>query len=121
MGVKYIFGIPGEENLELIKALENSSIQFITVRHEQGAALDVFDVSTSGIGFYCNEALTIGAVYDADLTLWNKDVIHAFIEIVRITKSDSSFQYGGIFIGMPEMDMKRIEIYDTVEQYSKKE
>ena len=81
--------------------------------------IDVFDVSTSGIGFFCNEALTIGAVYDADLTLWNKDVIHAFIEIVRITKSDSSFQYGGIFIGMPEMDMKRIEIYDTVEQYSK--
>ena len=75
--------------------------------------IDVFDVSTSGIGFYCNEALTIGAVYDADL-------IHAFIEIVRIAKSDSSFQYGGIFIGMPEMDMKRIEIYDTVEQYSKK-
>lgn len=83
--------------------------------------IDVFDVSTSGIGFYCSEALTIGAVYDADLTLWNKDVIHAFIEIVRITKSDSTFQYGGIFIGMPEMDMKRIEIYDTVEQYSKKE
>ena len=82
--------------------------------------IDVFDVSTSGIGFYCNEALTIGAVYDTDLTLWNKDVIHAFIEIVRIAKSDSSFQYGGIFIGMPEMDMKRIEIYDTVEQYSKK-
>lgn len=81
--------------------------------------IDVFDISTTGIGFFCEEALTIGAVYDADLTLWNKDVIHAFIEIVRITKSDSAFQYGGIFIGMPEMDVKRIEIYDTINTYSK--
>lgn len=37
-GVKYIFGIPGEETLELMEAIKNSSIQFITVRHEQGAA-----------------------------------------------------------------------------------
>lgn len=80
--------------------------------------VEVFDISTSGIGFNCNEALTIGAVYDCDLTLWTKDVIHAFIEIVRIVKSDSTFIYGGIFIGMPEMDLKRIEIYDTVETYT---
>ncbi len=37
-GVRYIFGIPGEENLEIIEALRDSPIQFITVRHEQGAA-----------------------------------------------------------------------------------
>ena len=36
--VEYIFGIPGEENLALIDALKNSSIKFITTRHEQGAA-----------------------------------------------------------------------------------
>ena len=82
-------------------------------------SIDVYDISTHGIGFNCPDALTIGAVYDADLTLWNKDVIHTFIEIVRILKCDSYFQYGGIFIGMPEMDLKRIEIYDTIEQYSK--
>jgi len=37
-GVEYIFGIPGEENLALIQALKDSTIQFITTRHEQGAA-----------------------------------------------------------------------------------
>ncbi|MFA7119616.1 MAG: thiamine pyrophosphate-binding protein, partial [Sphaerochaetaceae bacterium] len=37
-GVKYIFGIPGEEVLDIMDALQESSIQFITVRHEQGAA-----------------------------------------------------------------------------------
>ncbi|MCQ2543176.1 MAG: PilZ domain-containing protein [Lachnospiraceae bacterium] len=86
---------------------------------EEEVNIDVYDVSVSGIGFNCDEALTIGAVYDADLTLWTKDVIHAFIEIVRIIKVDDTFQYGGVFIGMPEMDLKRIEIYDTVETLSK--
>lgn len=37
-GVQYIFGIPGEENLAIIDALQRSTIRFITVRHEQGAA-----------------------------------------------------------------------------------
>jgi len=38
-GVKYVFGVPGEEILDLLDALSRSeSIQFITTRHEQGAA-----------------------------------------------------------------------------------
>jgi acetolactate synthase-1/2/3 large subunit len=37
-GVKYIFGIPGEENLDVMDSLLNSSIIFVTTRHEQGAA-----------------------------------------------------------------------------------
>jgi acetolactate synthase I/II/III large subunit len=37
-GVKYVFGIPGEENIHLIDALHNSSIRFILVRHEQAAS-----------------------------------------------------------------------------------
>ena len=37
-GVEYIFGIPGEENIDMMDALLDSSIKFITVRHEQGAA-----------------------------------------------------------------------------------
>ena len=37
-GVDKIFGIPGEENLYVMDALRGSSIEFITVRHEQAAA-----------------------------------------------------------------------------------
>jgi acetolactate synthase-1/2/3 large subunit len=37
-GVEYIFGIPGEENLEVMDALLDSSLRFVTCRHEQGAA-----------------------------------------------------------------------------------
>ena len=36
-GVKYIFGIPGEENIDILDSLKNSSIELILTRHEQGA------------------------------------------------------------------------------------
>ena len=37
-GVEYIFGLPGEENEDLLFSLEKSSIKFISTRHESGAA-----------------------------------------------------------------------------------
>lgn len=38
-GIRYIFGVPGEENADFMMSLEKSeSIQFILTRHEQGAA-----------------------------------------------------------------------------------
>ncbi len=37
-GVEAIFGIPGEENIDVMDALLDSSIRFLTTRHEQGAA-----------------------------------------------------------------------------------
>jgi acetolactate synthase-1/2/3 large subunit len=37
-GVEYIFGVPGEENADVMISLLDSSIRFIVTRHEQGAA-----------------------------------------------------------------------------------
>src|SRR5262249_31672410 len=37
-GVEYIFGVPGEENVDILDALLNSPIRVVTTRHEQGAA-----------------------------------------------------------------------------------
>ena len=37
-GVEYIFGVPGEENIDVLDALIDSPIEFVTTRHEQGAA-----------------------------------------------------------------------------------
>ncbi|MGD1864409.1 MAG: acetolactate synthase large subunit [Phormidesmis sp.] len=61
-GVKYIFGLPGEENLQLLQALKKSSIQFITTRHEQGAAFmaDVYGRLTGKAGV-CLSTLGPGA------------------------------------------------------------
>jgi len=61
-GVEYIFGIPGEENLDVMDALLDSSIKFITVRHEQGAAFmaDVYGRLTGRAGV-CLATLGPGA------------------------------------------------------------
>ncbi|MFG3817089.1 acetolactate synthase large subunit [Limnothrix redekei] len=61
-GVQYIFGLPGEENLHLLEAISQSSIQFITTRHEQGAAFmaDVYGRLTGKAGV-CLSTLGPGA------------------------------------------------------------
>ena len=60
--VEYIFGIPGEENLDLMDALLDSDIQFILTRHEQGAAFmaDVYGRLTGKAGV-CLSTLGPGA------------------------------------------------------------
>lgn len=84
----------------------------------EDVGIDILDVSKTGIGFNCDQKLTIGSVYESYLTIWTKEVIHAFLEIRRIEKiDDNNFNYGAIFIGMPEMDAARIEVYQTVEEH----
>ena len=36
-GVKYVFAVPGEENLDVLESLRTSSIRLVLTRHEQGA------------------------------------------------------------------------------------
>lgn len=36
-GVQYIFGVPGEENLDFIESLHGSTIRLVVTRHEQAA------------------------------------------------------------------------------------
>lgn len=62
-GVKYIFGLPGEENIRLVLASAHSSIRFILVRHEQGAAFmaDIYGRLTGQAGV-CMSTLGPGAI-----------------------------------------------------------
>jgi acetolactate synthase-1/2/3 large subunit len=62
-GVKYVFGIPGEENIHFIDELNGSSIRFILVRHEQGAAFmaDMYGRLTGRAGV-CIATLGPGAI-----------------------------------------------------------
>src|ERR1700692_1886595 len=36
-GVRYVFGVPGEENLDLLESVRTSSIELVVTRHEQAA------------------------------------------------------------------------------------
>ena len=92
----------------LVKELSGSG------KHES-FDIDITDCSRDGIGFSVNRPLTIGSNYEANLTLWNKDKIHVFIQIARAVKLENTFHYGGIFIGMPDSDKMRIQVHETVE------
>src|SRR6202166_3200538 len=61
-GVQYIFGIPGEENIDIMDALLDSPITFVTTHHEQGAAFmaDVYGRLTGRAGV-CMSTLGPGA------------------------------------------------------------
>jgi acetolactate synthase-1/2/3 large subunit len=61
-GVEVIFGIPGEENVDILDALDRTKIRFISTRHEQGAAFmaDVYGRLTGRAGV-CLATLGPGA------------------------------------------------------------
>ncbi len=73
-GIQYVFGVPGEENLDMMDALLDSQVQFVICRHEQGAAFmaDVWGRLTGRPGV-CLSTLGPGAtnlitgVADADM------------------------------------------------------
>jgi acetolactate synthase-1/2/3 large subunit len=61
-GAEYVFGLPGEENEDLLFSLRDSSVEFIQVRHEQGGAFmaDVYGRVTGEAGV-CLSTLGPGA------------------------------------------------------------
>ena len=62
-GVEYVFGIVGKETLDLADSLSKSNqIQFVNVRHEQGAAFmaDVYGRLSKKVGV-CLSTLGPGA------------------------------------------------------------
>lgn len=91
----------------LIKRLDNEE------KHIE-VDIEILDVSKSGVGFKADQLLKIGEVYESYLTIWTKEVLHAFLQIVRIELQGEDYVYGAVFIGMPEMDASRIEIYQTL-------
>jgi acetolactate synthase I/II/III large subunit len=62
-GVEYVFGIPGEENIGLIDALNDSGIRYILTRHEQAASFmaEIYGRLTGKAGV-CSATLGPGAI-----------------------------------------------------------
>lgn len=82
-GVRFVFGVPGEEVLEIMDALSRSSIRFIVTRHEQGAAFmaDAYGRLTGRAGV-CLATLGPGAT---NLTTGIADAQLDFAPLVAIT------------------------------------
>jgi acetolactate synthase-1/2/3 large subunit len=105
-GVKHVFGIPGEETLDLNESLSKSSIEFIPVRHEQGGAYmaDVYGRLTGHAGVclgtlgpgalnlvtavadaYLDRAPLVALTGQGDLERMHKES-HQYIDLLRVMR-----------------------------------
>jgi acetolactate synthase-1/2/3 large subunit len=105
-GVKHVFGIPGEETLDLNESLASSSIEFVPVRHEQGGAYmaDVYGRLTGRAGVclgtlgpgatnlvtavadaYLDRAPLVALTGQGDLERMHKES-HQYIDLMRVMR-----------------------------------
>src|SRR5690242_20852813 len=105
-GVQHVFGIPGEETLDLNEALADSPVEFIPVRHEQGGAYiaDVYGRLTGRAGVclgtlgpgatnlvtavadaFLDRAPLVALTGQGDLERMHKES-HQYIDIVDVMK-----------------------------------
>jgi acetolactate synthase I/II/III large subunit len=130
-GVRYVFGIPGEETLDLNQSLADSPIEFVAVRHEQGGAYmaDMYGRLTGNPGVclgtlgpgatnlvtgvadaYLDHAPLVALTGQGDLERMHKDS-HQFIDTVSlfrpITKWNARLQSPAI---VPEAVRKAFRV-----------
>src|SRR5712692_302216 len=97
-GVRYVFGVPGEETLDINEALARSAIKFVPVRHEQAAAFmaDVWGRLTGHAGV-CLATLGPGATNLAtglaDANLDRAPVVAITGQLARHLLHKESHQY----------------------------
>jgi acetolactate synthase-1/2/3 large subunit len=105
-GVKHVFGIPGEETLDLNESLSRSSIDFVPVRHEQGGAYmaDTYGRLTGNAGVclgtlgpgalnlvtavadaYLDRAPLVALTGQGDLERMHKES-HQYIDLIRVMR-----------------------------------
>ncbi|SDB08998.1 PilZ domain-containing protein [Eubacterium oxidoreducens] len=103
--------LPLDVNVE-IERLDNgdgiTTVKFANVK--------VKDMSKSGIGFETKVPLEIGSYYNAKITIWTKEKIETVLEVVRCNKVGDEYDYGATFVGMPDADAVKIEIYQLFEE-----
>ena len=97
----------------IIKRTDGSSIEEV--------AIDVTDVSITGIGFTCTEELELGVIYEGTLTIWTKERLKVFLDVVRRREVEGTINYGAHFVGMPDLYKRKIGVYQTVENETKKQ
>ncbi|HET6358158.1 acetolactate synthase large subunit [Streptomyces sp.] len=86
-GVEYVFGIPGEENIRFVDALNDSGIRYILVRHEQGASFmaEIYGRLTGRAGV-CSATLGPGAI---NLLLGTADAMTNSTPVVALAAQGS--------------------------------
>ena len=81
---------------------------------EKELEVTVTDLSGGGIGFDSTAKLQKGQYYNTNMAIWTKEIIPCVVEIVREVESDGIYHYGGIFIGMNDIDKRKIYVYQLI-------
>ena len=133
-GVTHVFGIPGEETLDLNESLDDSSVEFVPVRHEQGGAYmaDVYGRLTGRAGVclgtlgpgalnlvtavadaYLDRAPLVALTGQGDLERMHKES-HQYVDLLRvmrpITKWNARLSDANI---IPEVVRKAFKIAES--------
>ncbi len=104
-GVKFVFGLPGEENIHIIDALKRSaSIRFVLTRHEQAASFmaDIYGRVTGQAGV-CLATLGPGAI---NLLLGTADAFTDSAPLVALSAQvglDRAYKETHQFVQLVEM------------------
>lgn len=83
---------------------------------DEEITIEIKDLSKSGIGFFCTETLEVGSIYQSSIIIWTKEVIPVLLKIVRELDQEEKKFYGAEFMGLSEIDMFRIEVYEELER-----
>lgn len=96
----------------VIKRIDNGIEDYVKI--------GIQDLSKTGVGFASKEDLELDTVYESNITIWTKEVIHVLLKIVRKEAHENGYLYGAIFMGLSEVDAFRISVYDAVDLERKK-
>lgn len=103
------------KRLELTVTLQLEYINDQAEKDSKEVEIEVMDISSGGMGFRSKEKLDSDGFYDTEMVIWTKEVIPCVIHIVReVAEEDGSYQYGGVFVGMNEIDQRKIDIYQMI-------
>jgi len=65
---------------------------------------------------FCTEMLEVGSIYQSSIIIWTKEIIPVLLKIVREVDHGEKKFYGAEFMGLSEIDMFRIEVYEELEK-----
>lgn len=105
------------KRLELTVRLQ---LEYINEREEKASKevlIEVSDISSGGIGFRSREKLDAQGFYNTKMVIWTKEVIPCVIHVVREDEeANGIYHYGGVFVGMNEIDQRKIDIYQMIKE-----
>lgn len=104
------------KRLDIQVSVELEHIDDGNVTTVKTAKVDVTDISKTGVGFICDQHLEMNTYFNVSMQIWTGERIDTVIEIVRHQIIDGVNHYGGVFVGLTDVDQLKIQIYEMVSE-----